>query len=172
MRRVSPRRGLPRIRRPDPQKQIPFISFDSWITRFRELHEKAKSGALAPADLAEYQQSRRELGRLLLVAQQMGPGGGTLRAALRIAQLIKVELELGGSEPERTSTMDLASGGFAALLPASQPLGRSVAFTLHLPAFSGGGTQPVRGTSKVASSRELLDIALIDFVLRRFTLPA
>ena len=168
------------------------MSTPAFIHRFRELHEKAKSGALAPADLAEYQQSRRELGRLLLVAQQMGPGGGTLRAALRIAQLIKVELELGGSEPERTSTMDLASGGFAALLPASQPLGRSVAFTLHLPAFSGGGTQPVRGTSKVASSRgqgalhrvsfafvamspadrELLDIALIDFVLRRFTLPA
>jgi hypothetical protein len=164
----------------------------AFITRFRELHEKAKSGSLKPADRPEYEQSRRELGRLLLVAQQMSHSGQTLRGALRIAQLIKVEIDLGGSAPERTSTMDLASGGFAALLPASQPAGRIVGFTLHVPALSGGGTQPMRGKAKVASSRpqgglyrvsfsfeavppadrELLDMALIDFVLRRFNLPA
>ena len=164
----------------------------AFITRFRELHEKAKSGALAASDRGEYEHSRRELGRLLLVAQQMSHGGRTLRAALRIAQLIKVEIDLGGSTPERTSTMDLASGGFAALLPASQPVGKVAAFTLQLPAFSGGGTQAVKGTGKVASSRsqgslhrvsfsfeslgpqdrEILDMAIIDFVLRRFTLPA
>src|SRR4029078_4727826 len=104
----------------------------SFITRFRELHEKAKSGALAASDRPEYEQARRELGRLLLVAQQMSHGGKTLRSALRIAQLIKVELDLGGPSPERTSTMDLASGGFAALLPSSQPLGRVIGFTLHI----------------------------------------
>lgn len=122
----------------------------------------------------------------------MSLNGRTLRAALRIAQLIKVELDLGGPAPERTSTMDLASGGFAALLPSSQPLGRVVGFTLHVPAFSGAGTQPIAGKAKVASARsqgslhrvsfafealtpenqETLDIAIIDYVLRRFTLPA
>ncbi|MDB5220190.1 MAG: type pilus assembly PilZ [Myxococcaceae bacterium] len=164
----------------------------AFIARFRELHEKAKAGSLPAQQRPEYEQSRRELGRLLLVAQQMNHNGKTLRSALRIAQLIKVELELGGSAPERTSTMDLASGGFAALLPASQPVGRVVGFTLHVPAFAGGGTQPITGKAKVASARsqgglhrvsfsfdaltpanqELLDMAIIDYVLRRFTLPA
>lgn len=164
----------------------------AFITRFRELHEKAKSGSLAANLRPEYEQSRRELGRLLLVAQQMNHTGQTLRAALRIAQLIKAELDLGGSAPERTSTMDLASGGFAALLPASQPVGRVVGFKLQVPALSGGGTQPITGKAKVASSRaqgglyrvsfsfeamapadrELLEMAIIDYVLRRFNVPA
>lgn len=164
----------------------------AFITRFRELHEKAKSGSLPAHDRGEYEQSRRELGRLLLVAQQMSHGGQTLRSALRIAQLIKAELELGGSAPERTSTMDLAGGGFAALLPAGQPVGRVVGFTLHVPSFAGSGTQPIKGKAKVASSRaqgslhrvsfafesmppadrEVLEMAIIDYVLRRFNLPA
>ena len=163
----------------------------AFIARFRELHERAKAGSLPAQDRAEYQRARHELGRLLLVAQQMSHNGKTLRAALRIAQLIKTELDLGGPVPERTSTMDLASGGFAALLPASQRVGRVVGFTLHVPAFSGAGTQPISGKAKVASSRsqgslhrvsfsfeplppesqEILDIAIIDYVLRRFTLP-
>lgn len=164
----------------------------AFIARFRELHEKAKAGSIAANDRPEYEQARRELGRLLLVAQQMSHNGQTLRAALRIAQLIKAELDLGGPSPERTSTMDLASGGFAALLPSSQPVGRVVGFTLHVPAFTGTGTQSITGKAKVASARsqgslhrvsfsfesltpanqELLDMAIIDYVLRRFTLPA
>jgi hypothetical protein len=168
------------------------MSAPAFIRRFRELHDKAKAGTLPAEGRAEYQQSRRDLGRLLLVAQQMNQNGKTLRAALRIAQLIKTELDMGGSSPERTSTMDLASGGFAALLPAGQPVGRVIGFVLHVPAFSGSGTQPITGKAKVASSRpqgglhrvsfsfesltpenqEMLDIAIIDYVLRRFALPA
>lgn len=168
------------------------MSTASFIARFRDLHELAKAGRLPPEQRAEYVQARSELGRLLLVAQQISHGGKTLRAALRIAQLVKVEIDLGGEAPERTSTMDLASGGFAVLLPASQPVGRNIRFVLALPAMAGGGTQPVRGTAKVASSRsqgalhrisfafdvlqpadrELLDMTIIDFVLRRFALPA
>jgi hypothetical protein len=88
--------------------------------------------------------------------------------------------------------MDLASGGFAVHLPAAVKLGQPVAFTLHVPALSGRGTQPLKGTAKVASSRaqgkmhrvsfsfdampaadrELLEMAIIDFVLRRFSTPA
>jgi len=163
----------------------------AFINRFRELHDKAKLGTLQPGERPEYEQARHELGRLLLVAQQMSHGGKTLRSALRIAQLTKVELDLGGPAPERTSTMDLASGGFAALLPYSQPVGKSVPFTIHLPSPAGGGTQPVKGIGKVASSRpqgglhrvslsfasiepaarEVLEMAIIDYVLRRFTTP-
>lgn len=160
----------------------------AFIQRFRELHERVKLGPLAAAERAEYEQLRRELGRLMLVAQQMNHGGKTLRSALRIAQLIKVDVELGGPGPQRTSTMDLASGGFAALLPANLPVGRVVRFTLHLPALAGGGVQPVSGLGKVAScrphgglfrvslafdeispdAREQIDITIIDYVLKRF----
>ena len=162
----------------------------TFINRFRALHEKAKGGTLTEPLRIEYEQLRRELGRLMLVAQQMGRGGKTLRSTLRIAQLIKVELDLGGSAPERTSTMDLASGGFAALVPASQPLGKRVPFTLQVPSFPSG-TQPLEGVAKVASTtpqgglhrvsfsfeamtpedRSHLDMVIIDFVLRRFTTP-
>lgn len=125
----------------------------------------------------------------------MNRGGQTLRAARRVAQLVKVELvkvelDLGGPAPEKTSTMDLASGGFAAFLPASQPVGKTVGFSLQVPAFPSG-TQPLKGTAKVASSRmqgsmhrmsfsfeklapadqEHLDMVIIDFVLRRFITP-
>lgn len=164
----------------------------AFIKRFRELHDKAKAGTLAQSERGEYEQARREIGRLLLVAQQMSRSGPTLRSALRIAQLVKVDLQLMGSQPERTSTMDLASGGFAVLLPSSLPVGRLVPFTLHLPPLAGGGTQPMSGTGKVASARmqgglhrvsfsfeslapadrEVLDMTIIDYVLRRFNLPA
>ena len=166
------------------------MSAPAFIIRFRELHEKAKAGALSPALRTEYETARRELERILLVAQQMTRGGQTLRGALRIAQLIKVELDIGGSAPEKTSTMDLASGGFAVVLPAGQPVGKTVAFTLQVPSFSSG-TQPLKGVAKVASSRvqgtlhrvsfafeklapadqEHLDMVIIDFVLRRFPAP-
>jgi len=77
-------------------------------------------------------------------------------------------------------------------MPAPLPVGKLVSFTLHIPALAGGGTQPLQGTAKVASARmqgglhrvsfsfatmsqpnrELLDISLIDYVLRRFVAPA
>jgi hypothetical protein len=159
-----------------------------FIDRFRILHDRAKKGALTAAERPEYEQSRRELGRLLLVAQQLNHGGQTLRAALRMAHVLKVEIDLGGEKPEKTSTIDLASGGFAALLPSSQPLNRVVGFTLHLPSF-GSGTQPLKGTGKIVSSRahgglwrvsfsfqtieaadrELIEMVIIDAVLARFT---
>ncbi len=166
------------------------MSTGAFINRFRELHEKAKGGTLSEPLRAEYDQLRRELGRLMVVAQQMSRGGSTLRSTLRIAQLIKVELDLGGPAPERTSTMDLASGGFATLMPSAQPVGKRVPFTLQVPSFPSG-TQPLKGVARVASTRPQgglhrvsfsfetmtpedrahLDMVIIDFVLRRFTTP-
>lgn len=167
------------------------MSTKAFIERFRALHEKAKNGTLSSVDRGEYENSRSTLGRLMLVAQQATHSGKTLRAGLRIAQLLKVEIDLGGT-PEKTSTMDLASGGFAALLQGSQPVGRIAKVTLYIPTGSSSGAQPLACTAKVASSRqqgalhrvsftfdtlsaadrEKLEIAIIDFVLRRFTTPA
>jgi hypothetical protein len=161
----------------------------AFIKRFRELHERAKKGALPESERPDYQTSRTELGRLLLIAQQINHGGNTLRNALRVAQLIKVELDLGG-DTTKTSTIDLAGGGFAVLLPTSQSIGRIVRFKLSLPGF-GTGPHPIEGTARVASARpqapsfrvsfafhelkpadrEHLEMVIIDSVLARFSLP-
>ena len=123
-----------------------------FIERFRDLHERRRKGVLSTAEQADYEQQRGELGRLLLIAQQLNHGGKTLRAALRTAQMFKVEIAFGAEKPQRTSTIDVASGGFAALLSSHQALQRLASFTLHLPKY-GGGSLPVEGTAKVASSR-------------------
>lgn len=161
-----------------------------FIGRIRALHEKAKKGRLTPSEKADYQQQRTELGRLLLVAQHLSHGGQTLRSALRVAQLIKVEIEALGTT-DKTTTIDLASGGFAVLLPRGYTVGAAALFTLMLPSFEGAGARPLKGSAKVASSRltgtthrvsfsftslepadrEYLDMVLLDFVLRRFPTP-
>ena len=163
----------------------------SFLARLRELHEKAKRGALAPAEQPEYESARREIGRLLLIAQQLARGGQTLRSRFRVARMIKVEIELADGAPEKTTTVDLASGGFAALLPRGQPLGKAARFRMHLPSMAGGVTQPIEGAAKVVSSRaqgtlyrvsfaftevsashqEQLETLILDEVLARFQTP-
>ena len=163
----------------------------AFIDRLRELHEKAKRGTLQPGERPEYESARRELGRLLLVAQHLNHGGKTLRSQFRIARVIKIEIDLGGESPEKTTTIDLASGGFAALLPHGQPVGRGVRFKMQLPGFGGGGARTIEGSAKVASSRpqgslhrvsfafavldakdrDHLETVIVDEVLARFQNP-
>jgi hypothetical protein len=121
----------------------------SFLAQVRELHDKAKKGLLTEPERLDYERGRRELGRLILVAQQVGHAGQTLRARLRVAHLAKVEL---GDTPERASTLDVATGGFAVLVPAPRRIGQVTKFALWLPSFSGGN-QEIRGTVRVASSR-------------------
>src|SRR5262249_14126452 len=120
--------------------------------------------------------------------QQLGHTGQTLRATLRMAKMLKVELCPDGGELVKASTIDLASGGFATLLPTGMRTGSGAAFTLYLPG-AGGGSNPITGRVAGASSRpqarlfrvsfrfealepkakELLEIAIIDAVLERIT---
>lgn len=161
----------------------------SFVTGFRALHEKAKNGTLTPAERATYRDARTQLERMLYVAQKMGDAGQTLRASLRMPKMLKLELTPDDGELMRLSTIDLASRGFAALIPSGLRVGREASFTLYLPSHSGSGTTPVMGRCVVASSRpqvslfrvsfrfaalapdvqELLEITLIDAVLERFT---
>jgi len=163
------------------------MSTFAFIKRFRDLHDKAKKGTLQEPERAEYVIARNELGRLLLVAQHVNHSGETLRNRLRVAQLIKVELDLGVGAPLKTSTIDLAAGGFAVLLPGGHAVGTVVGFKLFLPSFTGS-PRPVDGKARVASSRpqtggfrvsfsfvelspadrEHLEVVIIDSVLARF----
>jgi len=162
-----------------------------FITEFRALHDKAKKGALTPGERARYETARLQFGRMVAVAQELAHTGKTLRSSLRMAKMLKVEIRPDDGDPVRASTIDLASGGFAVLLPTGMRVGRPAAFTLHLPALTGTGTAPIEGRAVVASSRpqttlfrvsfrfenlapsatQHLDMALVDAVLERFTKP-
>ncbi len=163
----------------------------AFIARLRELHDKAKRGVLPAGEKPEYESSRRELGRLLLVAQHLTHGGKTLRSQFRIARMIKVAIDLGGEAVEKTTTLDLASGGFAALLSHGAPVGHMARFEMHLPPFGAGGPRLMKGSAKVASSRpqgsvhrvsfsfavldaadrDHLEMVIVDEVLARFQNP-
>ena len=160
-----------------------------FLAEFKALHEKAKNGTLTPLERARYDSARTQFGRLVVIAQQLGHTGQTLRSNLRMAKMIKVDLRPDEGEGIRASTIDLASGGFAVLMPAGLRVGKGAGFTLHLPALTGSGTAPIDGRVVVASSRpqttlfrvsfrfdklhptaqDQLEMALVDAVLERFT---
>ena len=163
------------------------MGIPDFMQEFKVLHDKLKNGTLTPSERLRYEVARSQFGRIALVAQQLGHTGQTLRATLRMAKMLKVELRPDGGEPMKTSTIDLASGGFATLLPTGMRHGIGAGFTLYLPA-AGGGTAPITGRVAVASSRsqtslfrvsfrfepldakskDMLEIAIIDAVLERF----
>ena len=124
---------------------------NTFITGFRALHDKAKNGSLTPEERARYERGRDELGRMMLIAQSATHAGRTLRARFRVAQMFKIELDVG-TIPFKTSTLDVALGGFAVLLPNNETVGKTVPFRLTLPGFPHG-TKQVAGTARVASSR-------------------
>lgn len=159
-----------------------------FLEEFKRLHGKAKSGSLTAEDRARYNQAKLQLSRLVVVSQQIGHAGPTLRSTLRMAKVLKVEIVPQGGAPTKGSTIDLATGGFAMLMPVSLVVGKPATFTLHLPRVGAGEAKPISGPCKVASSRqqgalfrvsfkfdvlppdveEQLSMVLIDAVLERF----
>lgn len=159
-----------------------------FIAELRALHEKAKGGALTAAERSRYTDARQRIEKLVVAAQQLAHAGKPLRADLRMAKMLKVELRPDDGDSTRTSTLDLASGGFAVLLGTAMPTGRGAEFTIHLPAQASGPTPPISGRCSVVGSKpqtgafrvsfkfdklalemqERLEMALIDAVLERF----
>lgn len=158
-----------------------------FLREFRTLHEKYKSGAITPAERAQYERGRVQLNSIVMVSQALGHTGRTLRATLRMAKVLKVEIRPENGTPMKASTINLSTGGFASLLPMGLRVGQAADFTLFLPT-GAGRTSPMVGRIKVASSRpqtstfrvsfrfeplepaakDMLDVALIDAVLERF----
>jgi len=162
-----------------------------FLAEFKALHEKAKKGTLTAAERLRYDSGRTQFTRLVIMAQQLAHAGQTLRSSLRMAKMLKVEIRPDEGDVVRASTIDLATGGFAVLMPTGWRVGRGAAFTLHLPSPTGSGLAPISGRVVVASSRpqtslfrvsfrfddlqtsaqEQLELALVDAVLERFTRP-
>ena len=155
-----------------------------WLHHFRDLHERARKGALTKSEEANYLTLREELARAMIAAQKLTLQPGQLpRRALRVARALQLDIEVGGMN-QRTLTLDLSPGGFSALLARPPALGELVSVTLRLPAAeslacraritevkpSGG---PVRvGAQYIdlpAADRERLEMFIIDTVLALFT---
>jgi hypothetical protein len=109
-------------------------SLSEWISAFRELHERARRGALTPSELVAYRSGRDELARALLAAQRLTlKSGETPRQALRVARALQVELDLPTAR-QRALTIDVSTGGFSVLLDRGPPVGDDMGISLRLPA--------------------------------------
>jgi hypothetical protein len=160
------------------------MSLAQWLAAFRELHEKARRGALDERDLAAYKAGRDELARALLAAQRLTlKPGETPRQALRVARALQVDLDLLTSR-ERAITVDLSNGGFSCLLAKAPPLGDEVGFSLRIPAAAAlvgraraADVRPQGGNVRAAfqflslatDEKERVEMFVFDTVLAQLT---
>lgn len=154
------------------------------IAEFKTLHDKLRAGSIATDQRPRYAALRTQFVKMMALSQ-IGVTGQTLRSDLRMAKMLKVELRPEDQPIERVTTLEIASKGFATLMPTALPIGTVCGFTLFLPKPAS----PIAGRVHVASTRahgavtktsftfdnllpaaaDQLDIALIDAVLERFT---
>jgi len=125
---------------------------------FRDLHERAKAGGLGPPDLATYHTARDNLSRLLLTAQHLTllPGQRP-RHSLRVARALLAELEFSDGSL-RAKTLQLSSGGVAALLPSAPEVGEVVKISLNIP-----GGEPLKASARVVGVHGHLGSASASF---------
>jgi hypothetical protein len=163
----------------------PFASSTlQFIADFRGLHEKLRKGVLSPIERTRYGSLRQQFIRMMTISQ-IGVTGQTLRSDLRMSKMLKVEIRPADAPVERVTTLDIATKGFATLMPTALAIGTVCDFTLFLPKPAS----PIKGRVVVASARkqgtlvrtsftfenllpeatEQLDITLVDAVLERFT---
>jgi hypothetical protein len=129
-----------------------------WIEAFRDMHEKAKRGALAGRELSDYLSSRDELARALLAAQRVTiPSGLKPRRALRVARALQADLDFA-VKAVRATTLDVSAAGFAALLPAPPRVGDEARVALRLP-----GGEVFKATARVAEAKALPGSARVAF---------
>lgn len=103
-----------------------------WIETFRFLHEKARAGRLATAEIAAYHELREEFAALLLAAQCLTVAPGqTARGSLRAVRPLHLELLLP-SGAVHSETLDLSAGGFSTFVPVALRAGEHLGFMLRL----------------------------------------
>jgi PilZ domain-containing protein len=136
------------------------VGLAEWLKEFRALHEKAKKGALAGAELTAYRAGRDELARALLVAQRIAvPAGQAPRRALRVSRALQADLEFVDGNI-RAMTVDVSPGGFGALLPRPPKVGEELKVSLRLP-----GGEALRAEARVVEAKPHAGSARASFQL-------
>src|SRR5262245_22682438 len=109
------------------------MNLPGWFARFRELHKRAKAGNLSADEKRNYESALDEFARAMISAQRLNlKMGERPRTAMRVSRTLQVELQQR-SGVERTMTLDISVGGFAALVGKAPVQGELVPFTLKLP---------------------------------------
>jgi c-di-GMP-binding flagellar brake protein YcgR len=128
------------------------------LEEFRDLHGRARAGALGLPDQASYRAARDKLAHLVLRAQHLSLlPGQRQRRVLRIARALQAEIEFDDGTV-RAVTLQLSSGGFAALLANAPHVGEDVKVALRIP-----GGQPLHATARVVAVKEYLGSANTSF---------
>lgn len=134
------------------------MSLGESLEEFRDLHEKAKSGALGRPDMAKYHAVRDELAHLLLSGQHVSllPGQRP-RRLLRVARALQVDIQFDG-RAVRAVTLQVSSGGFGALLGGAPLVGEEAKVAMRVP-----GGQPVQATARVVAVKDQVHNANVSF---------
>jgi hypothetical protein len=120
------------------------MRLSEWLAAFRNLHKKAHENALDEAQRALYLAHRDELARAMMAAQRLTlPPGRPPRQELRIARALQLDLTIA-PDTVRLVTLDVGSGGFAALVDRKLNVGEVVDFALRLP-----NQNPAAGKARV-----------------------
>ncbi len=151
-----------------------------WLQELKRLHERRRGGLLVGAELRQYEESCAELVGVIVATQRLGLKRGQVpRERLRVQLKLEVELVIRGWKL-LASTLDLSSGGFAALVSYQPSAGEQAEATLLLP---GGKRVGVRASiasvtrsgsafrasfifeSLAPEARTLLELLILDVVL-------
>jgi hypothetical protein len=125
-------------------------SLAEWLSEFRRLHDKARLGRLAGAEIEIYRAGRDELARALLAAQRLHLKAGEVpRRALRVARALQVDVDFAVWQA-RAVTIDLSTGGFSCLLAKAGAVGEEARFSLRIP-----GSDPLAGRARVQDAKAL-----------------
>lgn len=150
-----------------------------FVAELRVLHDRARTGSLAAKDRLRYEELRSLLVRMTVAGQSLGHAGPTLRSDLRVAKMLKVEVRPDDGKALRLTTIDIATRGFAAMLPDALALGSDAKFTLYLPGGAIAGKVLVASMKQkgllvrtsfkfdalLPTAVEALDVFLLDSVL-------
>jgi hypothetical protein len=125
------------------------MSLSQWLKGFKELHEKAKKGALASRELTAYHGARDELARALLAAQHIAlEPGQKPRQALRVARALQADIEFHDGTT-RAMTLSISAGGFGALLAKPPRVDEEVRVSLRIP-----GSEPLCGSARAVDVKQ------------------
>jgi hypothetical protein len=125
--------------------------FATWMRRFRDLHERARQGALNLAEESTYDSLREELARTMLAAQKLTLlPGQQARRVLRVARALQVDVDLEGIN-HRSVTLELSTGGFSTLLARPPAPGAVVGVSLRLPS----GAEPVTCRARITDVKPM-----------------
>ena len=129
-----------------------------WVKAFRELHEKARRGALSGVEAESYKAGRESLARALVTAQGLTrQPSQSPREALRVARMLQVDLE-SRVRMERLSTSEISLGGFSGRMARAPAPDEELTATVRLP-----GLDPIKAAVKVVGTKAQPGSVLISF---------